>query len=199
MSNAFEDFNNSKPIETVESNVSTELRTLEVLQVMLREDDQHKTKEGNPSTYLEIEVQDVNDENVNTLIRQYVYLTKDGALSNPARPSYEWNGETKPQTVIHEIMQRAKAYDPADYDVRKKETESKDGKSINWKKRLEGMKFEIECVGGDKKDGSGSFLIPQTDYQKARDAKRNSESGSMASMIPDTNNQEIVNPDDLPF
>lgn len=192
MNNILDQLNQGKPVKTVEGSTGEKL-ILEITQVMFREDEKLKDKEGNPAIYMEMFVSDVSNSEKETQIRQYINFDKDGNLRNPAYPGYVKNGESKPCSVVYEIMQRAKALNEKDYEERKEATADPEG-GRRWKEFLEGLKFEIECLSGARKDGTGGYLIPQTEYQKARDErKRKQEAVKVEVPVSE------INTDDLPF
>lgn len=160
---------------------------------------------------------EISDKDLFTMVYQTIKFTPNGEMKNPAYPAFQLkNGEEIPASQLYELLGACKEYDQEAYDKAKTASLSKTG-TIDWIKFLKGLKFNYEARVGDRKDGTGKYVILLTPKQKKKDEeyqnKSNSpEMGSEAdferatSPAPEVNTQTsmadkdgIIRPEDLPF
>lgn len=157
-------------------------------------------KTGNPYYFFELEIIDTVDGSYTSKVRNFINFAGDKML-DPATRGYKWQEEQRASSVIYEICQSAKKLDKEGYEARKKETKQDVGR--DWKGMLEGLEFTMDCFMGDKKDGSGVYLIVLSEAQKEYDGKKkqaqNTDDDGFATATTDTLPINEIDPDDLPF
>ena len=95
---------------------------------------------------------------------------------------------------MYEILQAVKLTIGEDaYQEKKNAYTTTEGRK--WKEFLEGLEFEMDVKIGDRKDGSGKFMIVGTKKQKAKDKAQAEE--YKKNQAETTTNK--IDQDDLPF
>jgi hypothetical protein len=170
-------FNSGKGFKTIESGTPAEETVLPFyIQSAQLEVSKFKDGEGNDQ-YQMVVICGVDDpkgeiskEDLLTTIYQTIRFTETGEMKNPAYP--EWvakDGKVVLASQIYEVLEAAKEYDAEAYEAAKKKSVNKMG-AIDWASRLKGLKFNFNAKLGDRKDGSGKYVILETTKQKAKDA-----------------------------
>lgn len=138
----------------------------------------------------------ISDKDLFTRIYQTVKFTPNGAMKNPAYPEFTTkNGTTIPASQLWDILAHAEFYDGDAYKKARDGAEDKDG-TVNWAKFLTGLKFEYDARIGDKKDGTGKYVILLTPKQLLKDEEyRNSRNAPADDDVVDNSlpvNEPVV-------